>query len=103
MALLIAARQMDVDVLCWGGTCRFEAYEMEGKFFINPGSATGAVSWVDEGLGEEDAESGVPSFVLMDVQGDVLVLYVYQLRKAEDGSESVGVEKVSFRKNGGGS
>lgn len=69
-ALLIAARQMDVDVLCWGGTCRFEAYEMEGKFFINPGSATGAVSWVDEGLGEEDAESGVPSFVLMDVCED---------------------------------
>ena len=98
-ALLIAARQMDVDVLCWGGTCKFEAYEMEGKFFINPGSATGAVSWSDEGYGADDDEDGnVPSFVLMDVQGDVLVLYVYQLKKQEDGSESVGVEKVSFRK-----
>lgn len=108
-ALLIYARQMDVDVLCWGGTCRFEAYEMEGKFFVNPGSATGAVSWVDEGLGgmgggEEGAndaseeDGNVPSFVLMDVQGDVLVLYVYQLRKDKEGNESVGVEKVSFRK-----
>ena len=105
-ALLIAARQMDVDVLCWGGTCRFEAYEMEGKFFINPGSATGACSWIDETLGadgsdDEDGEGNVPSFVLMDVQGDVLVLYVYQLKTDAEGKETVGVEKVSFRKNGG--
>lgn len=106
-ALLIAARQMDVDVLCWGGTCKFEAYEMEGKFFINPGSATGAASWIDDGAGlasDGGDESGdpdrmTPSFVLMDVQGDVLVLYVYQLKKNDKGEESVGVEKVSFRKN----
>lgn len=97
-ALLIAARQMDVDVLCWGGTCKFEAYEMEGKFFINPGSATGAVSWNDETLGEEEEDGNVPSFVLMDVQGEVLVLYVYQLKKDAEGKETVGVEKVSFRK-----
>ena len=80
---------MDVDVLLWGGTHRFEAYELEGKFFVNPGSATGAVStgWWEEG------EEVVPSFCLMDVQGDVLVLYVYQLK-----GEGVSVEKVSFRK-----
>ena len=62
-SLLIAARQMDVDVLLWGGTHRFEAYELEGKFFVNPGSATGAMStgwW-------PDAEEPTPSFVLMDV------------------------------------
>jgi len=62
-ALLVAARQMDVDVLLWGGTHRFDAYEAEGRFFVNPGSATGALStgwWAD---GEEP----VPSFVLMDV------------------------------------
>ena len=44
----------------------------------------------------------MPSFVLMDVQGDVLVLYVYQLKKDGDGKESVGVEKVSFRKGASG-
>lgn len=67
-SLLIAARQMDVDVLCWGGTCRFEAYEMEGKFFINPGSATGAVSWgADVELDANGEEVSTPSFVLMDV------------------------------------
>ncbi|RMZ02247.1 hypothetical protein D0864_03256 [Hortaea werneckii] len=132
-ALLIAARQMDVDVLCWGGTHRFEAYEMEGKFFVNPGSATGAACWGGsggdedltgasttssargagrggEGGGEEgheddedeDPDRNTPSFVLMDVQGDVLVLYVYQLKRDKEGKESVGVEKVSFRKNAGG-
>ena len=123
-SLLIAARQMDVDVLLWGGTHKFEAYEMEGKFFVNPGSATGAMS---TGWWTED-EDPTPSFVLMDVslprchtrnskqqqgdedirltrtqvQGDVLVLYVYQLRKDAEGNENVAVEKVSFRKNGGG-
>ncbi|KAM0715658.1 hypothetical protein Q7P37_009156 [Cladosporium fusiforme] len=102
-ALLIAARQMDVDVLCWGGTCKFEAYEMEGKFFVNPGSATGADSWMDETLGDnEEEDANTPSFVLMDVQGDVLVLYVYQLKTDAEGNETVGVEKVSFRKGAGG-
>ncbi|CAG8885910.1 unnamed protein product [Penicillium egyptiacum] len=111
-ALLIAARQMDVDVLLWGGTHRFEAFEMEGRFFINPGSATGAMSsgfW-------PDGEEPTPSFCLMDVscrdrledcvpadpeqiQGDVLVLYVYQLKTDANGVENVAVEKVSFRKN----
>ncbi|KAF2673264.1 retrograde transporter [Microthyrium microscopicum] len=95
-SLLIAARQMDVDVLLWGGTHRFEAYEMEGKFFVNPGSATGAMTtgwWTEE-------EDPTPSFVLMDVQGDVLVLYVYQLKKDDSGVENVAVEKVSYRKGG---
>ena len=73
---------------------------MEGKFFVNPGSATGAVSWIDETLGdgEGEEEGNVPSFVLMDVQGDVLVLYVYQLKRDAEGNEGVGVEKVSYRK-----
>jgi vacuolar protein sorting-associated protein 29 len=113
-SLLITARQMDVDILLWGGTHKFEAYELEGKFFVNPGSASGAFStgwWAD---GEEP----IPSFCLMDVsireerstdrrwltadllqvQGDVLVLYVYQLRTDASGAENVAVEKVSYRK-----
>ncbi|KAI9714298.1 MAG: Vacuolar protein sorting-associated protein 29 [Bogoriella megaspora] len=94
-SLLIAARQMDVDVLFWGGTHKFEAYELEGKFFVNPGSATGAMTtgWWSE------TEDPTPSFVLMDIQGDVLVLYVYQLPRDPSGAENVTVEKVSFRKN----
>ena len=42
--LLIAAREMGVDVFVWGGTHRFEALELEGRFFVNPGSATGAIA-----------------------------------------------------------
>ncbi|KAI9728731.1 MAG: Vacuolar protein sorting-associated protein 29 [Chrysothrix sp. TS-e1954] len=102
--LLIVARQMDVDVLCWGGTCRFEAWEMEGRFFVNPGSATGATSWGWDALeeaGETEGEGsvGTPSFVLMDVQGTTLVVYVYQLKTNQDGVENVSVEKVTFSKN----
>lgn len=63
-SLLIAARHMDVDVLLWGGTHRFEAYELEGKFFVNPGSATGAFSTGWWAGGEEPT----PSFCLMDVR-----------------------------------
>ena len=59
---------MDVDVLLWGGTHKFEAYELEGKFFVNPGSATGAMGtgWWAE------AEEPVPSFCLMDVSNCLL-------------------------------
>ena len=73
-SLLIAARQMDVDVLLWGGTHKFEAYELEGKFFVNPGSATGAfsTSW-----GQESEES-IPSFCLMDVSGQQGGLGAYE-------------------------
>ncbi|SCV02760.1 LAMI_0H02762g1_1 [Lachancea mirantina] len=48
LSLLTLARQLDVDIVLWGGTHNVEAYTLEGKFFINPGSCTGAFStdWV---------------------------------------------------------
>jgi vacuolar protein sorting-associated protein 29 len=64
--LLAEANRLDVDVLCWsGGTHRFECFEYMDKFFVNPGSATGAFTtdWAAEG---EEGEV-VPSFCLMDV------------------------------------
>jgi vacuolar protein sorting-associated protein 29 len=61
--LLAEANKLDVDVLCWGGTHRFECFEYMDKFFINPGSATGAYSTA---WSKEDEEI-VPSFCLMDV------------------------------------
>ena len=54
----------------------FEAFEFEGRFFVNPGSATGAWS----GLWNGEA---TPSFALMDIQGPVIVTYVYQLVDGE--------------------
>ena len=123
--LLAEANRLDVDVLCWGGTHRFECFEYMDKFFVNPGSATGAftTNWapVDEG----SSDDVVPSFCLMDVcllpissclcsyavtrwdfhanvlrqvQGISLTLYVYQLRKDANGVENVAVEKVTYTK-----
>ena len=43
-ALAMVQRKLDVDILITGHTHKFEAFEMEGKFFINPGSGTGAYS-----------------------------------------------------------
>ncbi|KAK8093826.1 vacuolar protein sorting [Apiospora hydei] len=79
--LLAEANKLDVDVLCWGGTHRFDAFEYMDKFFVNPGSATGAYTtgWTKEG------EEMVPSFCLMDVSlilllrpPDVLLLFSEQ-------------------------
>lgn len=79
--LLAEANKLDVDVLCWGGTHRFECFEYMDKFFINPGSVTGAftTNWapVVEGQEEEDV---VPSFCLMDVSGSVA--HPFSMRRA---------------------
>ncbi|KAH7886980.1 Metallo-dependent phosphatase [Phlebopus sp. FC_14] len=85
-ALSALARQMDVDVLVSGHTHTFQAIEYDGRFFVNPGSATGA--WT--GLHNSDP---MPSFALMDIQGAVVVTYVYQLVDGE-----VRVEKIEYRK-----
>ncbi len=41
-SLSALARAMDADILITGHTHRFETFEFEGRFFVNPGSATGA-------------------------------------------------------------
>ncbi|KAK4122616.1 putative vacuolar protein sorting-associated protein [Parathielavia appendiculata] len=97
--LLAEANRLDVDVLCWsGGTHRFECFEYMDKFFVNPGSATGAFTADWAGKGDGEGNEVVPSFCLMDVQGISLTLYVYQLRKGENGAENVAVEKVTYTK-----
>ncbi|KAL2265388.1 hypothetical protein VTJ83DRAFT_6488 [Remersonia thermophila] len=100
--LLAEANRLDVDILCWsGGSHRFECFEYMDKFFVNPGSATGAMTpdWnSDNNNNNNDDDDVVPSFCLMDVQGISLTLYVYQLRKGENGAENVAVEKVTYTK-----
>ena len=73
-ALGALQRQLDCDILVTGHTHTFAAYETEGKLFINPGSATGAFS-ASFKLSEEPS----PSFALMDVQQQRVVIYVYEL------------------------
>jgi vacuolar protein sorting-associated protein 29 len=41
-SLAMIQRQLDVDILITGNTHRNEVNEYEGKWFINPGSITGA-------------------------------------------------------------
>lgn len=54
LALLAFAREINVDILIWGGTHRVEAYTLDGKYFINAGSATGADPDTDTPEGAED-------------------------------------------------
>lgn len=62
---LIIARQLDVDILICGGAHRVEAFELDGKFFVSPGSATGAFAvekytdGVDDDEDEDDNEEAV--------------------------------------------
>ncbi|EST05513.1 Calcineurin-like phosphoesterase superfamily domain protein [Kalmanozyma brasiliensis GHG001] len=163
-SLAAVARAMDVDILLTGHTHRFEAFELEGRFFVNPGSATGAwhPTWplrdpasvaalaekaaakakddnaaagkkaddpkakkgaktadskkgddaatdkatdanADDKAGDAKAEeveeakeapAPIPSFALLDIQGAVVVTYVYQLIDGD-----VKVEKIEYRKN----
>ena len=82
---------------------RFQAIEYDNKFFVNPGTATGA--WTGAFNGHVFRFSmlpipnlfcfrdPIPSFALMDIQGTVVVTYVYQLIEGE-----VRVEKIEWRK-----
>ena len=68
-------RQLDCDILITGHTNKFEAYEHENKFYVNPGSATGAYSALETEI--------IPSFILMDIQSSTVVTYVFQLNDDE--------------------
>ncbi|CAL5325096.1 unnamed protein product [Camellia sinensis] len=78
-------RQLDVDILVSGHTRQFKAYKHEGGVVINPGSATGAYSSITYDVN--------PSFVLMDIDGLRVVVYVYELIDGE-----VKVDKIDFKK-----
>ncbi|KAG5451683.1 Vacuolar protein sorting-associated protein 29 [Clonorchis sinensis] len=83
--LAMLQRQLDVDILISGHTHQFEAYEYGGRFFINPGSATGAFTPL--------LKDPQPSFVLLDIQEGVIQLYVYTLVDDEH-----KVARIEYRK-----
>lgn len=84
-SLAIIRRQLDVDILISGHTHKFEAYELENKFFLNPGSATGAYSPLTLYV--------VPSFVIMDIQSSNVITYMYQIHDDE-----VKVDRIEYKK-----
>uniref|UniRef100_A0A8C5J6M1 Vacuolar protein sorting-associated protein 29 n=1 Tax=Junco hyemalis TaxID=40217 RepID=A0A8C5J6M1_JUNHY len=63
-----------------------QAFEHENKFYINPGSATGAYHALENNI--------IPSFVLMDIQASTVVTYVYQLI-----GDDVKVERIEYKKS----
>lgn len=81
------ARQLNVDILITNGTHAFNAYDVNQRFFLDCGSATGAYSFDSE-------EEVIPSFVLMDLNAASLTLYIYKLI---DGN--VKVEKVEYHRD----
>ncbi|CAN8061801.1 unnamed protein product [Agarophyton chilense] len=79
-------REMGVDVLITGNSHQLSLWRAEdGGLLINPGSATGAYTTVDQTLSP-------PSFVLMDVQGSKIVTYSYVL----DEVDGLLIERDSF-------
>ncbi len=58
-ALAAIQRQLDCDLLIHGHTHEFSVQQYDGKYFINPGSATGAYSALNSNCN--------PSFILMAI------------------------------------
>ncbi|KNE60221.1 MJ0936 family phosphodiesterase [Allomyces macrogynus ATCC 38327] len=92
--LAIAARQLDVDVLVTGATGAVDCFELEGKLFVNPGSVTGTGGTAARPA-TAAADAMAPSFVLLDVQGAKVDVYVYQLVNGE-----VKIIKLGYAKPG---
>jgi vacuolar protein sorting-associated protein 29 len=89
-ALAMLQRRLDCDVLITGHTHDFKAFEYDDKFFLNPGSATGAYYSALSSVGNV-----TPSFVLMDVQENLIVSYIYQ-----HSAEGLQVKKIEYKKPG---
>lgn len=84
-ALALIQRQLDVDILITGHKYKCEAYEHANKFYINPGSATGAFNPLNANV--------TPTFVLMDIQSTTVVTYMYKLI-----GDELKVDRIEYKK-----
>ncbi|EEQ97502.1 vacuolar protein sorting, putative [Perkinsus marinus ATCC 50983] len=92
-ALSMWQRKLDVDILVYGSPHLHGITEHRGKFFINPGSATGAYDpnlLGSQAAGVRPDGTTIPAFMLMAVQGSNAVVYVYQ---EIDGKADVGMSE----------
>lgn len=85
-ALAMIRRKMNVDVLICGWRRKEGVVEYEGGYYIFPGSITGAYS-------SHLSTTANPSFILLAVQGNKMVCYLYELKDGE-----VDVSKIEFTK-----
>ena len=87
-ALLDIQRELDCDVLLSGFTYKYSINIHGNKLFLNPGSITGGLSPL--------MDECVPSFILMAIIGDEMVIYSYVLN---DRNEKFQVGQIEY-KNG---
>ncbi len=87
-ALSSVQRQTGCDILVSGYTHKQEVINYEGKYFINPGSLTGAYSPL-----VNDPASG---FMVLVISGDVCFLYQYEFNSTLKNFE---VKKLEINKN----
>lgn len=86
-ALSNVQRELGCDILLSGQTHSVETRVREGKFFINPGSISGSFSY--------QMPDPTPSFILMVLQGEDVIVYVYVLN---DKTQKFSVSKLEFSK-----
>ena len=89
-ALSNVQRELGCDILLSGHTHNISIKANNGKFYINPGSISGAFSHV--------SADPTPSFVLMVLQGEEAIVYLYVLN---DKKQHFDVNKMEFSKNSG--
>ena len=75
-ALSNIQRELDCDILLSGFTHKYNVSINDNKLYINPGSITGGVSPM--------MEDSVPSFILMAISEDELIIYSYVLNDKND-------------------
>ena len=80
-------RELGCDILLSGHTHQIDIKVKNKKFYINPGSISGAFS--------HTIADPNPSFVLMVLQGEEAIVYLYILN---DKSQKFGLNKIEFSK-----
>ena len=86
-SLSAVQRELDCDILVSGQTHKNQISTYDGKYFINPGSATGCYSALNS--------NSTASFILMAVQGDNVTAFIYETK-----GEDFNVSRIDFSKNG---
>ena len=74
-ALAAIQRNLDCDILIHGHTHEFMVQQYDGKYFINPGSATGSYSPLNSNV--------CPSFILMAIKEEEVVIFNYLIVSGE--------------------
>jgi putative phosphoesterase len=86
--LAAKARELDVDILAFGGGHRAGVFQEDGVLYVNPGSATGAFA--------AETQNARPSFILIRFQGSTAHTFTYIL--TEEGT--LQIDKEKFTKDG---